>query len=65
MTTYKITKSVCVLTKDSYHVLCFISTQLWVKSGSPEVRDAGVTTGKKREIKREVSRFLPGYDVID
>jgi len=30
-----------------------------------EVRDAGVTTGKSGEIKQEVSRFLPGYDVID
>ena len=35
--------------------------QLWVKSGSAEVRDAGVTTGKKREV----SRFLQGYDVVD
>jgi len=25
----------------------------------------GSEMGKKREIKREVSRFLPGYDVID
>jgi len=38
---------------------------VWVKSGSAEVRDAGVLTGKKREIMREVSRFLPGYDEID
>ena len=37
---------------------------LWVKSGSAEVRDAGLTTGKKREIKPEVSRFLAGYDVM-
>jgi len=29
------------------------------------VRDAGVTTGKKREIMQEVSRFLPGYDEIE
>jgi len=35
------------------------------KSESAEVRDARVTTGKKREIKREVSGFLPVYDVID
>jgi len=47
----------------SYWVCC--SQRLWVKSGSAEVRGAGVTTGKKREIKREVSRFLPGYDIID
>jgi len=35
------------------------------KSGSAEVREAGVTRGKKWEIKREVSCFLPGYNVID
>ena len=32
------------------------------KSGSAEVRDVGVVTGKKREIMREVSRFLSCYD---
>ena len=37
---------------------------LWVKSGSAEVRDAGVLTGKKREILRDVSRFLPDYNRI-
>jgi len=39
-----------------------VTNRLWVKSG---VRDAGVTTSKKPEIKREVSRFLPGYDEIE
>jgi len=39
--------------------------RLWVKSGRAEVQYAGVTTGKKWEIKWEVSCFLPGYDVID
>jgi len=29
------------------------------------VRDVGVLTGKKREIMREVSRFLPCYDEIE
>jgi len=37
---------------------------VWVKSGSAEVRDAGVLMGKKREILGDVSRFLPGYNRI-
>jgi len=27
--------------------------------------DTGVLTGKKQEIMREVSRFLPGYEEIE
>jgi len=36
-----------------------------VKSGSEEVRDAGVLTGEKREILRDVSHFIPGYNGIE
>ena len=36
--------------------------RLWVKSGSAV---CGSETGKKQEKKREVSRFLPGYDITD
>jgi len=35
-----------------------------VKSGSAEVWDAGVLTGKKWEILWDVSCFLPGYNKI-
>jgi len=39
-------------------------SRLLVKSGSAEERDVGVLMGKKQEIMRDISRFLPGSDEI-